>query len=212
MHKGKEAQWEKWEDRTIDGTLLSFVHLRSFDMEVVKEARGEWPELRLTVRVVFDCHVVTEEAVEHIANDPCYWRDLGGVSRRFDIERYQYSLRLPDMISGLPAGKVKCYLAKKNNYMVWEVGDAGDDEHYQVYFDLYKPEVQPPDNESPLLILYVQSAYLKNEPFAAQRERFQAFGQICGLLAGVIQPKPKGPKSKISAKKKAKLKAKNEAK
>lgn len=199
MHKGKEAQWEKWEDRTIDGALASFGHLRSFDMEVVKEARGDWPELRLTVRVVFDCHVVTEAAQEHIANDPRYWRDLGGASRRFEAERYQYSLRLPEMLSGLPSGKVKCYMAKKNNYMVWEVGDAGDDEHYQVYFDLYKPTVQPP-GEAPLLILYVQSAYLKNEPFAKQRERFAAFGQICGQLAGVIKPKPKGPKSKIKRK------------
>lgn len=199
MHKGKEAQWEKWEDRTIDDTLVSFGHLRSFDMEVVKEARGEWPELRLVVRVVFDCHVVTEAAQEHIAGDPRYWRDLGGVSRRFEAERYQYSLRLPDMLSGLPSGKVKCYMAKKNNYMVWEVGDAGDAEHYQVYFDLYKPMVQPP-GETPLLILYVQSAYLKNEPFAKQRERFVAFGQICGQLAGVIKPKPKGPKSKIKRK------------
>lgn len=199
MHKGKEAQWEKWEDRTIGETMYSLEHLRSFDMEVVKEARGEWPELRLTVRVVFDCHVVTEAAEEYIAADPRYWRDLGGANRRFQLERYQYSLRLPDILSGLPTGKVKCYVAKKNNYMVWEVGDAGDAEHYQVYFDLYKPAIQPP-GETPLLILYVQSAYLKNEPFAKQRERFVAFGQICGQLAGVITPKPKGPKSKIKRK------------
>jgi hypothetical protein len=199
MHKGKEAQWEKWTNRTIDGTLYPLTHLRPFDMEVVKEARGAWPELCLTVRVVFDCHVVTEACEEHVAGDPRYWRDLGGASRRFQLERYQYSLRLPEMISGLPTGKVKCYLAKKNNYMVWEVGNAGDDEHYQVYFDIYKPHIQPP-GEIPLLILYVQSAYLKNEPFAKQRERFQAFGQICGQLAGVIQPKPKGPRSKVKRK------------
>lgn len=196
MHKGKEAQWEQWADRTIEGALVPLGHLRPFDMEVVKEARGDWQELHLTVRVVFDCHVVTEAAEEHIADDPRYWRDLGGASRRFQLERYQYSLRLPEMIGGLPTGKVKCYLAKKNNYMVWEVGNAGGEEHYQVYFDIYKPEIQPP-GEIPLLILYVQSAYLKNEPFAKQREHFQAFGQICGRLAGVIQPKPKGPRSKI---------------
>lgn len=196
MYKGKEAQWEKWENRTIDGTQYSLEHLRSFDMEVVKEARGEWPELRLIVRVVFDCHVVTEAAEEHVAADPRFWRDLGGASRRFQLERYQYSLRLPEILSGLPTGKVKCYVAKKNNYMVWEVGNAGSTEHYQVYFDLYRPAIQPA-GESPLLILYVQSAYLKNEPFAKQRERFVAFGQICGQLAGVIKPKPKGPKSKI---------------
>lgn len=195
MHKGKEKQWEQWEDRTIDGVLYALGHLRSFDMSVIKEARGEWAEFRTTVRVVFDCHVVTE-AAEFVAGDPRYWRDLGGSGRRFEVERYEYSHRLPELISGLPTGKVKCYIAKKNNYMVWENGntDAGT-EHYQVYFDLYRPAIQPP-GEIPLLILYVQSAYLKNEPFAQQRERFQAFGKICAELAGVIPPKPKGPRSK----------------
>ncbi|MDO8591504.1 MAG: hypothetical protein Q7R60_01085 [bacterium] len=195
MHKEKENQWEQWAERTIDGTVYLFDHLRPFDMPVVKEARGTWPEFRTTVRVVFDCHVVTEDA-EFVASDSRYWLDLGGRGRLFVLERHQYSYRLPELISGLSTGQVKCYIAKKNNYMVWENGDTDSGtEHYQVYFDLYKPKTQPP-GEIPLLILYVQSAYLKSEPFAKQRERFQAFGQICAQLTGVIQPKEKGPRSK----------------
>jgi hypothetical protein len=53
----------------------------------------------------------------------------------------------------------------------------------------------------PLLILYVQSAYLKDEPFAKQRERFKSFGQICAELAGAIAPKSKGPRSAMNRKK-----------
>jgi hypothetical protein len=196
MHREEERLSQPWSDRIIDGTSYTFGHLRPFDMEIVKEARGNWGELRVTLRVVFDCHVVTEASEAHVADDPRYWLDLGGHSRRFELKRYEYSRRLPDLICGLPTGKVKCYKAKKNNYMVWEMGNAeSGKEHYQVYFDLYKPSIQPP-GEIPLLILYVQSAYLKNEPFARQRERFQAFGQICAQLVGIVQPKPKGPRSK----------------
>ena len=49
--------------------------------------------------------------------------------------------------------------------------------------------------EVPVLIMYVQSAYLKDEPFAKQRERFKAFGQICAEQAGAIAPKAKGSRS-----------------
>lgn len=192
MHWRNEKEWALWEDRVIDGQLYSFTHLRSFDMEVVKEARGDWPEFRVTVRVVFDCHVVTEKA-EYIEGDTAYWRDTGGNGRKFVPARYQYSLTLPALIAGLPSGKVKCYVAKQNNYMVWESGDGEDKAHYQAFFDIYKPTAQPA-GVPPHLILYVQSAYLKDEPFAKQRERFKAFGQICAELAGAIERKPKGPR------------------
>ncbi|WP_426079346.1 hypothetical protein, partial [Janthinobacterium sp. PSPC3-1] len=100
--------------------------------------------------------------------------------------------------SRLPSGKVKCYIGKhvgkNNNYMVWDSADASDQAHYQAYFDIYKPSIQPP-GDVPVLIMYVQSAYLKDEPFAKQRERFKAFGQICAEKAGAIAPKAKGPQS-----------------
>lgn len=78
--------------------------------------------------------------------------------------------------------------------MVWDSADAPGQAHYQAFFDIYKPSIQPP-GEVPVLIMYVQSAYLKDEPFAKQRERFKAFGQICAEVAGAIAPKPKGPQS-----------------
>lgn len=179
----------------IEGVKYSFAHLRSFDMFMHKAAKSEMPEFKAVVRVVFDCHVVTERAA---ASDggPVLWRDTGGKARRFDFTRYQYSLGLPDLISGLPSGRIKCYVAGHRNYMVWQpAGAAPGHAHYQVYFDLYKPVLQP-QGEVPLLLLYVQSAYLKDEPFAKQRERFKAFGAICAEAAGVAPPKPKGVRSK----------------
>uniref|UniRef100_UPI003CEEDF09 hypothetical protein n=1 Tax=Janthinobacterium sp. PSPC3-1 TaxID=2804653 RepID=UPI003CEEDF09 len=100
MHWRNENEWVLWDDRKIDGTTYSFTHLRSFDMAVLKEARGAWPEFRATVRVVFDCHVVTEKA-DFVMDDPMYWRDTGGHGRKFDATRYGYSLSLPELLCGL---------------------------------------------------------------------------------------------------------------
>lgn len=199
MHWRNEKEWQKWEDRLIDGETYSFAHLRSFDMEIVKEARGDLPEYRATVRVVFDCHVVSEKA-EYIPDDQAYWLDTGGHGRKFELRRYRYSKQLPTMINGLPMGQVKCYVGKHNNYMVWEAGEGAGHAHYQAYFDIYKPHQQPA-GEVPLLILYVQSAYLKDEPLAVQRERSKAFGQICAELTGAVQRKTKGPFNKAKRKK-----------
>jgi len=167
-------------------------------MEVIKEARGEWAEFRAKVRVVFDCHVVSEKA-EFVPDDPAYWLDTGGHGRKFEITRYRYSKKLPTLINGLPLGQVKCYVGKHNNYMVWEAGEGAGYAHYQAYFDIYKPYKQS-DDGIPVLILYVQSAYLKDEPLAAQRERSKAFGHICAELVGIVKPKTKGPRSKAKKK------------
>lgn len=203
MHWRNQKEWALWDDREIDGVVYSFTHLRSFDMPIVKEARGNWAEFRATVRVVFDCHVVTEKA-HFVPDDARYWQDTGGNGRKFDATRYQYSFGLPALIGGLPTGKVKCYvgkhIAKYNNYMVWESADPSEKAHYQAYFDIHKPAIQPP-GDVPVLIMYVQSAYLKDEPFAKQRERHKSFGQICAGLAGVIAPKAKGPRVPMNKKK-----------
>ena len=81
MYWRNEKEWALWDDRNIDGVTYSFTHLRSFDMEVVKEARGDWAEFRAIVRVVFDCPdgairylVVTGVPVTDEAADRCTTR------------------------------------------------------------------------------------------------------------------------------------------
>lgn len=205
-----EAEWQSWHDREIEGQVYTFTHLRSFDMEVHRPAKGPYPEFNCTVRVVFDCHVVTEKdktGQEYDPNDRRHWRDLGGHLRIFEPKRYEHSKCLPEMVSGLASGQVKCYVAKQNNYMVWKPAgaDAADPAHYQAFFDIGRPNRKDGKN---ILILYVQSAYLKDEPFLAQRERFKAFGQICAELCGVVESKKeKAKKAKQRKLKQAKVAA-----
>lgn len=197
-HWRNPAKWTTWQERTIEGVTYNFDHLKLFDMLVNRPAVRDFEEMNVTVRVVFDCHVVTKaiEEAEFKEGDPAYWRDTGDKPRLFQANRHEYSKGLPALLSGVGEGKVKCYIAKKNNYMVWEPSNVPPGTaHYQAFFDLYKPAVQPAEGH-PLLILYVQSAYLKDEPFAAQRERHQSFGQICAQLLGIVPKKTKGPSNK----------------
>jgi hypothetical protein len=194
MQWRREENWAQWVDRTIDGETFMFHHLRSFDMPFVKPAFGDHPPVDATIRVAFDCHVVTERHT-HSEEGPAYWRDTGGHCRVFNRARYEKSLILPAIISTLPSGQIAIYQAKSNNYMVWRPeGSQPGDAHYQAFFDLYKAPGQ--DN---LLILYVQSAYSKDQPLAVQRERKMAFGRVCAELLGLVQKKEKGPRPQKKA-------------
>lgn len=183
-------RWEQWADRTIDGVHYSFGHLAPFDMRLRRPAKGALPPMDIGIRVVFDCHVVTEK-VEGIqerppASDAAYWVDCGGNKRRFHPDRYRCSQLLSDLIRGLPDGRTKCYMARKANYMVWKPASTlPEGPHYQVYFDMYRSH-----GATARLVMYVQSAYLKDRPLSVQRQNEKPFATICAQTAGLI-PKPR---------------------
>jgi hypothetical protein len=208
-----EGSWTQWDNRTIEGQLYSFSHLLPFDMQISRPAIRNMQALLVSIRVVFDCHVTTEKNLAVSAEDvqglQSYWVDSGGVCRLFHPDRYQRSLGLPSLIKGLPDGKTKCYVAAYENYMVWKPDEAADGPHYQVFFDLYRTA-----DPTPRLVLYVQSAYLKDAPKAAQREKEKPFAAVCAELAGfavVKEAKLKTPKMR-KQEKKEKLRLNKEAK
>lgn len=189
MQWRKEENWEVWADRVIDGQIVTFTHLRSFDMPFTRPAFNNLPPVSVTIRVAFDCHVVTTRSqTKESGSAP--WRDTGGHNRVFDRARYEQSLQLPELISTLPSGQTAIYAGKSNNYMVWRPASAApDDTHYQAFFDLYKAT-----GKADLLILYVQSAYLKDAPLPIQRDRKLAFGRVCAEVLGLVGRKQKGPR------------------
>lgn len=196
MRRREHQSLELWKDRVIDGRTISFRHLRSFDMPFIKPAFKNLLPLCATIRVVFDCHVITEKHTTNLAEGSSYWRDSGDRCRVFNQLRYDMSLKLPGIIEQLPLGRIAIYAGKSNNYMVWRPTESATGvPHYQIYFDLYKVAEQ-----DDLLILYVQSAYLKNEPIAVQRERKLAFGRICAELLGRVS-KPKKGRLKVKSNK-----------
>ena len=156
------AQWQVWSERRIRGRTHSFAHLHPFDMTLARPARGKYPELSIDIRVVFDCHVVTENFNPEVhANPPQEetWRDAGKALRIFHDKRYRMSMGLPAMIRDMVAqGKnPRCFEANRKNFMILErQGEAASTEYYHVFFDLYRsPRTQTGGSR---LIMYIQSA------------------------------------------------------
>lgn len=211
MHWRNESGWHKWDERIIDGETYTFTHLRSFDMTLHRPAKGEMAAFSAEIRVVFDCHVTTEDCAAYIVGDSRYWKDTGGQPRVFDLQRYKYSHSLPAMMEGLAKGDVRCYVAQHNNYMVWRAADAdpSDTRHYQAYFDVYRPTNQADGADR--LVLYVQSAFVRDNPHTDQREVVKPFVQLCAELYGVVPKKAKGKGNKKSREKKEARAAKRKA-
>lgn len=172
----------------IDGVSYSFDHLLDFDMSLSRPPREGLLAFHVSIRVVFDCHVVTEaeKPNETSSNDAgaSTWIDSGGRRRRFSQSRYAHSRRLPALIRALPTANTRCYVASGHNYMVCERTTSDRKvEYYQVYFDLYRP------GHDDRLVLYVQSAYVKDDPTAASRRHAKPFATLCAEKMGLIQKK-----------------------
>lgn len=194
------AHWERWADRTIEGVSYSFGHLAPFDMRLLRPARPNLPPMDIGIRVVFDCHVVTEKTdgnrQQGSTEDQAFWVDCGGNERRFHPDRYRLSQSLPDLIRGLPTGRTKCYGTRKANYMVCKaVGAHFGGPHYQVFFDMYRSH-----GTTARLVMYVQTAYLKDRPHSAQRQNERPFATICAQIAGLIPKAQSGERRRASAK------------
>jgi hypothetical protein len=110
------------------------------------------------------------------------WFDTGAAMRCFQQDRFQRSFSLPEMVKGLATGHTACFKAKKDNLMIWKPEGAGPDApHYQAFFTLTRPQTSPEK-----LLLYVQSAYLKDHPSKLQRENRKNFVGECASLMGIV--------------------------
>ncbi|MCC8613076.1 hypothetical protein [Xanthomonas euvesicatoria] len=199
------AVWHRWSARKILGNETSFNHLWPFDLKLSRGEYGQLPAMVVNIRVVFDCHVVTEskdDEVQQAATEvEQHWSDSGGNVRVFHERRYNLSKELPKMITDMVQVGGFCYAAAKSNYMICKPqGSTVDDPHYQVFFDLYRTE-----EPQPRLVLYVQSAYEK-QLTSSCREKRKNLATVCADLMGLIPAKDKGKKrkgSKRSGKKKS---------
>lgn len=185
------AQWEVWADREIQGLSRSFNHLLPFDMTLSRPATkdGKHPAMAIDIRVVFDCHVVTEAFDPQIHPSPVpaeeTWYDASKAMRVYHADRYQRSQGLPQLLKDMTTGKnPRCFETTRNNFMVLErQGIAQSIEYYHVFFDLYRsPRGQ---GGGARLILYVQSAYLKDVPMRSRRTDSTLFAAVCAKKMGL---------------------------
>lgn len=166
----------KWAPAVIDGEIYDLSHLYPFSFSLVLAARGTQPAVTFEIDVTFSLHCFTD-ALKEDCLPQHHYADMKE-TRCFSHERYVLSQYLPNIIKTLD--QRRCYEAKKNNYMTFEIKslDNAPPIHYQVYFIVTKSRI------AGRLTLYVQSAYRKDAPKKIQREKPSLFKAICIKVVG----------------------------
>lgn len=174
-----------WRERLIDGQTYNFDHLIPFEIVFSRAATDCLSAVSWAITVVFDCHVFTRgmRAGEKLPEAQYVWYDKGGHVRVFSPVRFKLSKGLAELIRGLPDGRTRCFLARRNNYMVFKLlpQEGGLHQTWQVYFTLTRHQGSTP------LLLYVQSAYIKDQPRNEDRKDTTTFGTICAETLGLIK-------------------------
>ena len=165
----------KWHPAVINGETYDLSHLHPITFTLALEARGKHAAATFEIDVIFGLHCFTE-ALQSTSPAALHYSDRKE-TRCFNLDRYMLSLQLPKIIISLD--RRRCYRAKLNNYMTFEMaGPAGSVVHYQVYFQVTKSKAK-----EGRLTLFVQSAYPKDVPQKVQREKPCLFKTICVTVA-----------------------------
>ena len=108
---------------TLDGVPHDLSHLTAFP--VVVPGKGREPGTDLRVLVKFSNHVFTERTLHDQSHDT---HDHRGTRRTFDPDRYNMSLRLPEIIAQGFHDDALCFVSKDfgghENLMMIELGNG----------------------------------------------------------------------------------------
>jgi hypothetical protein len=138
-----------WGKKLIDGVIYDLSHLDPLVMEVSPKADNA-PTYK--VRVSFACHAFTRELTPE--DEPDLHFRAGKELRCFCIERYQLSVKLPDMIRYAANGRV--YFSDRATFLVVE-SEPGANSPYVAFFSAAKAKKQDGYD----VAMFVTSAYLK---------------------------------------------------
>jgi hypothetical protein len=145
------------------------------------EARGGQPARVVTINVGFSCHTFTCDVAD-AGSDPELYSD-DRETRAFDIERYQWSQSLMEIVIGLE--QRKCYFAGREQFVTFELNGAPSGCAYRVFFRVRRRDSRTVD-------LIVQSAYvgpIEKTPFADQRKKLMRFKVV---VSKVLLKQPLG--------------------
>lgn len=155
----------------FEGPYFTLNHLHPFRFTLDMEATKISPARSVQVHVGFGLHTFTRNPKSGDLPHSFYSDDRE--KRVFDEERYELSLRLPEIVRSWPEGRPPCSRAKDENYVSIDLG-SGD--RYAVFFNVKRWTAI--DKNSVLLV--VQSAYLLSPQKAPPgKERF-SFTSIIG--------------------------------
>lgn len=147
-------------------------HLDPFDwVYKIKKNDGQSEDV-YKFQVEFSDHTFTSSPER---NSSGIHYDTGTKDKRlFDFDRYNHSLRLPEIIQGLASRK--CFLTgtdHKNYFTVEIIDEDGSKRNYAVFFAVKKME-----KRRGWIRLYVESAYILDEDKEPSKKRKIGFNVI----------------------------------
>lgn len=156
-------------------------HLHPRRIEFVQAAKGDLPERRYQVQLIYGLHCFTRSPAPGEAIDPTWQYSDSREARIFCPRRYEFSKLLPGIVESLAARP--CYHTEKGNFFVIElVDEVGITQQYEVYFTASRA------TERGVLNLYVQSAYVRDKAHLNRPQRKSIRLQV--ILYNTLHNKP----------------------
>lgn len=171
--------------KTFNGTTYEFTHLAPVVLHVPVNT-GQIAEV--TVHVTFGCHCFTESFNPDVHQDHHRYTHLNEL-RAFDVERFQCSLQLPQVVSSMLGGRV--YHADESFTYVAQITlpPGANQQSYSIFFSLRKDHRAT----APTVKMYIKSAYLRNLASKSQAQSWR-FAALVGTVAEVYPKKTKPSK------------------
>ncbi|HWU61494.1 MAG TPA: hypothetical protein VN112_05655 [Ensifer sp.] len=172
-----------FKSKTIRGQVYDLDHLDPFDFDI--EVEG----VTIVVHVEFTCHCFTEALKQEHTPDLRYAH--GKETRAFDIQRYELSKKLPEMLRTL--GTRSVYHTQQGSFFVLRDEDIeGLKVPYLVFFSAFKAT-----DKRVHVQLLVRSAYLK--PGMAEFAAPVRFSTLMRFTRDGKTP-PMGPRKQLKRK------------
>ena len=169
----------QWAEKCFEGQVYGLSHLDPFTLLV------SVAETNFKVRVSFYHHCFTEkwDTIIH-SPDYRYVAQNGSDLRAFNLERYELSKSLPDIIRRMPTGKV-CFTNEQNFLKVNIIDHNGEAQKYVIFF-----KIIPARSRSHDVAMLVQSAYIKESlPKNIDKIRFTTL--VRKVAAGEVIKSPR---------------------
>jgi hypothetical protein len=153
-----------WRPIEIDGVHYHLTHLHPITVVYTQPPKKDHPERTYTVDVIFGLHCFTKGINNGSAVDPRLCYSDARETRIFDLNRFELSKRLPELVAKLHA--TKCYHTNHGNFFTIEIiENGGEKQQYEVYFTLSRSA------KKGHLTLWVQSAYIRDREHQTKNKK-----------------------------------------
>jgi len=180
-------------NKPFEGITYTFGHLQPLQMKVPLNAEGS---LVIDMHVTFGCHCFTE-GFDETLHRPDHRYTYREETRAFDLQRYQCSLQLPQLMQAMLKGTI--YNADESYTYAAHITlpSIAGPQSYSIFFNLEKDKRA----KEPAVRMFVKSAYLKPLVAKTNAQNWR-FASLAGQIADAFPPKEKKPKP-VKKKKKA---------